>query len=112
MGSFFRTVGAYMPPPPPIAQSPALWGNEDHVRCLFAESGIEVEFRRDTVEQAQFDSTEQAIDYLSTRFGPMIMAREMLTAAGRWDDLHADLIELYEREEPMEYLVTLGVKAR
>jgi SAM-dependent methyltransferase len=112
MGSFFRTVGAYMPPPPPIAQPPALWGTEDHVRELFAESGIELEFRRETVEQAEFDSTDQAIDYLSTRFGPMIMAREMLTAAGRWDDLRADLIGLYERDEPMEYLVTLGVKAR
>jgi ubiquinone/menaquinone biosynthesis C-methylase UbiE len=111
MGSFFRTVGAYMPPPPPVAQPPALWGNEDHVRELFAESGIELEFRRGTVEQPQFDSTDQAIEYLSTRFGPMIMAREMLTAAGRWDDLHADLVELYERGEPMEYLVTLGAKA-
>jgi ubiquinone/menaquinone biosynthesis C-methylase UbiE len=112
MGSFFRTVGAYMPPPPSIAQPPALWGHEDHVRELFAESGIQLEFRRETVEQARFDSTDEAIDYLSTRFGPMIMAREMLTAAGRWDDLHADLVELYERDEPMEYLVTLGVKAR
>jgi SAM-dependent methyltransferase len=111
MGSFFRTVGAYMPPPPPIAQPPALWGNEDHVRDLFAESGIDLEFRRETVEQAQFESPDQAIEYMSTRFGPMIMAREMLTAAGRWDDLRADLIELYERDEPMEYLVTLGVKA-
>jgi len=111
MGSFFRTVGGYMPPPPPVAQPPALWGNEDHVRELFAESGIELEFRRETVEQAQFDSTDEAIEYLSTRFGPMIMAREMLTAAGRWDDLHADLVELYERGEPMEYLVTLGAKA-
>ena len=112
MGSFFRTVGAYMPPPPPIAQPPALWGSEDHVRTLFAESDIELEFRRETVEQAQFDSTDEAIEFLSTRFGPMIMTREMLTAAGRWDDLRADLIELYERDEPMEYLVTLGVKAR
>ena len=112
MGSFFRTVGAYMPPAPPIAQPPALWGDEDHVRGLFAGSGIELEFRRETVEQARFDSTEQAIDFMSTRFGPMIMAREMLTAAGRWDDLYAELIDLYERDEPMEYLVTLGVKAR
>lgn len=111
MGSFFRTVGSYMPPPPPIAQPPVLWGDEDHVRNLFAESRIELEFRRETVEQAQFDSTDQAIEYLSTRFGPMIMAREMLTASGRWDDLYGDLVELYERDEPMEYLVTLGVKA-
>jgi len=110
MGSFFRTVGAYMPPPPPIAQPPALWGTEEHLRELFAGSGIELEFRRETVEQPQFDSTDEAIEFMSTRFGPMIMAREMLTAAGRWDDLRSDLIDLLERDEPMEYLVTLGVK--
>jgi len=111
MGSFFRTVGTYMPPPPPIAQPPVLWGNEAHVRELFADSGIELEFHRDTVAQAQFESTDQAIEYMSTRFGPMIMAREMLTAAGRWDDLRADLVALYERDEPLEYLVTTGTKA-
>ena len=110
MGSFFRTVGAYMPPPPPIAQPPVLWGSEAHVRELFAGS-IELEFRRETVAQAEFESTDDAIEYLSTRFGPMIMAREMLTAAGRWDDLRADLVALYERDEPLEYLVTTGTKA-
>jgi ubiquinone/menaquinone biosynthesis C-methylase UbiE len=111
MGSFFRTVGAYMPSPPAIAQPPALWGSEHHVREMFTGSGIELEFRRETVEQAQFESTDEAIEYLSTRFGPMIMAREMLTSAGRWDELHTALIELYERDEPLEYLVTLGRKA-
>ena len=111
MGSFFRTVGAYMPPPPPIAQPPALWGSEHHVRELFAGSAIELEFRRETVEQAEFGSTEEAVEYMATRFGPMMMAREMLTAAGRWDDLRADLITLYERDEPLEYLVTIGRKA-
>ena len=110
MGRFFRTVGAYMPPPPPIAQPPALWGSEPHVRELFAGSGIELDFRRETVDQAQFDSTDAAIEYMATRFGPMIMAREMLTSAGRWDDLRAELFTLYEQDEPLEYLVTLGRK--
>src|SRR4029077_8308980 len=98
MGSFFRRVGTYMPPPPPIAQPPVLWGSEAHVRELFADCGIELEFRRETVAQAQLESTDDAIEDLSTRFGPMIMAREMLTAADRWDDLRADLVELYERD--------------
>jgi ubiquinone/menaquinone biosynthesis C-methylase UbiE len=111
MGTFFRTVGAYMPPPPPIAQPPVQWGDEEHVRELFAGSAIELEFRRETVEQAQFDSTDEAIDYMASRFGPMIMAREMLTATGRWNLLRAALTRLYERDEPLEYLVTLGRKA-
>jgi hypothetical protein len=88
-----------------------LWGSEPHVRELFAGSEIELEFHRETVAAAQFESTDQAIEYLSTRFGPMIMAREMLTAAGHWDDLRADLVELYDRDEPLEYLVITGTKA-
>src|SRR5262249_28104880 len=44
MGTFFRTVGPYLPPPPPLAEPPILWGDEDHLRGLVAASGIEVRF--------------------------------------------------------------------
>ena len=37
-GRMFRTVGSYMPPPPPELKPPVMWGNEDHVRGLFADS--------------------------------------------------------------------------
>jgi SAM-dependent methyltransferase len=35
MGEFFRTIGAYLPRPPP-AEPPLCWGAEDHVRSCCA----------------------------------------------------------------------------
>jgi SAM-dependent methyltransferase len=110
MGDFFRTVGGYLPPPPPLAEPPALWGSEEHVRTLFDGTGVELEFERDAVQPAPFDSTDEAIEFMSTRFGPMIMARQLTEASGRWHDLRSDLAELYERDDPLEYLVVVGRK--
>jgi SAM-dependent methyltransferase len=112
MGEFFRTVGGYLPPPPPIAEAPALWGTEEHVRELFDGSGVELGFERDTVAPLQFESAEQALDVLASSFGPVMMARELTEAAGRWTELREQLVELYDRGEHAEYLVTLGRKER
>ena len=37
----FRATGRFLPPPPDFASPPWLWGSEDHLRSLFADSGIE-----------------------------------------------------------------------
>ena len=39
MGTFFRTVAAYLPPPSALAEPPGLWGSEAHVERLFAGTG-------------------------------------------------------------------------
>jgi SAM-dependent methyltransferase len=109
-GLLFKTVGKYLPPPSPLAEPPLLWGSERHVEELFDGTGVELEFERDTVAQAPFESTDEAIDFTATKFGPMIMARQLAETTGRWDELRSELVELYEREEPLEYLVTLGRK--
>jgi SAM-dependent methyltransferase len=110
MGAFFRTVGPYLPPPSPLAQPPALWGSEDHVERLFEGTGIELDFERAVATQAQFESTDAAIEFMTTKFGPMMMAHQLTEASGRWPELRAELTALYEREEPLEYLVTVGRK--
>jgi ubiquinone/menaquinone biosynthesis C-methylase UbiE len=110
MGDFFRTVGGYLPPPSPLAEPPVLWGSEEHVAELFAGTGIELDFDRETVTQVPFESTEDAIEFMTTKFGPLIMVRQMTEASGRWDDLHAALTDLYERDDTFEYLVVLGRK--
>jgi SAM-dependent methyltransferase len=110
MGDFFRTVGAYMPPPSALAEPPALWGSEAHVEELFEETGVELEFQRDVVTPVPFESTDAAIEFLATKFGPMTMARQITEASGRWPELRAELATLYERDEPLEYLMILGRK--
>jgi SAM-dependent methyltransferase len=111
MGKFFRTVGAYMPPPSALAEPPALWGSEAHVVELFEGTGIELEFERGVVTPAPFESTDAAIEYFGTNFGPMMMARQLTEASGRWAELRADLTVLYERDEPAEYLTIIGRKS-
>jgi len=109
-GRLFRTVGPYLPPPSPLAEPPLLWGSEEHVESLFEGTGIELEFERDVVAQEPFDSTDDAIEFVATKFGPMMMARELAESQGRWSELRAELADLFEREEPLEYLVTQGWK--
>ncbi len=110
MGVFFRTVGAYLPPPSALAEPPGLWGSEAHVESLFVGTGIELEFERDVVASAPFESTDAALEFLTAKFGPMMMARQLAEASGRWPELRAELETLYERDEPLEYLVTVGRK--
>ncbi len=112
MGEFFRTVGPYLPQPTGLADPPPLWGSETHVKQLFDDTEVELEFEREVVQPPQFESTEAAIEFLASRFGPMMMARQLTEASGRWPELHDELTALYEREEPAEYLLTLGRKAQ
>jgi SAM-dependent methyltransferase len=111
MGTFFRTLGGYMPPPPPFAEPPLLWGSEEHVRELFAGTGVELEFERETLEVPRFDSVDDEIEFATTKFGPMLMARRLLEPEGRWDALLDDLRMLFEDPRPAEYLVIAGRKA-
>jgi len=108
MGEFFRTVAGYLPPPSPLAEPPTLWGSEQHVQALFDGTGVELAFDRGAVAPAAFASTDEAIEFMTTKFGPLMMARKLNEASGRWTELRATLAELYEHEEPMEYLIVTG----
>jgi ubiquinone/menaquinone biosynthesis C-methylase UbiE len=110
MGEFFQKVGSYLPPPSPLAEPPVLWGSEAHVEQLFADTEVELAFERDTLDPPRFESTDAALEFMQ-KFGPMIMARRLAEAAGRWPELRADLVDNYERGEPAEYLIVLGRKA-
>ena len=46
IGELFRILGGYLPAPPDYASPPPLWGSEEHVRELFAGTGVELEFAR------------------------------------------------------------------
>jgi ubiquinone/menaquinone biosynthesis C-methylase UbiE len=50
---FFAVLAPHLPPPPPRAHPPLLWGREDHVRELFGDRVAELEMTRATyVERA------------------------------------------------------------
>ena len=110
MGTFFRTLGGHLPPPPPPSQPPLLWGSEDHVRDLFDGTGVELTFTRETLEHPRFDTIDDEIEFMTTKFGPLIMARRMLEPQQRWQPLIADLRALLEDPQPAEYLVIGATK--
>jgi ubiquinone/menaquinone biosynthesis C-methylase UbiE len=93
-GRMFMTVGSYMPAPPPELKPPVMWGNEDHVRSLFADTGAELTFERRMVTFTH-DSPESWIEYNERVLGPTIMAKAALEPQGRWNDLKDELTALY-----------------
>jgi ubiquinone/menaquinone biosynthesis C-methylase UbiE len=93
-GRMFQTVGSYMPPPPPELKQPVMWGEEAHVRDLFADSGAELAFERlDATFEAE--SPEKWFEYNERVLGPTIMAKAALEPQGKWEELRGELIELY-----------------
>lgn len=93
-GRMFKAVGSYMPPPPPELTPPSMWGNEDHVRSLFADSGAELEFERHMVT-FEYDSADAWLEYNERVLGPTILAKAALEPQGRWDALRGELLALY-----------------
>jgi len=93
-GRMFKQIGSYMKPPPPELKPPVMWGNEDHVRELFADSGAELAFERHTVTYTA-DSPEAWFDYNERVLGPTIMAKAVLEPQGKWEQLRGELIGLY-----------------
>ena len=113
MGPFFAILARYLPQPYPDAPAPLRWGTEEHVRDLFAGTGMVLQFERQSVPSSyDFASIEDGVAFYTSTFGPLIVARRLTEADGRWPDLRgelADFLAHQERERPnAEYLVTLG----
>lgn len=117
IGQFLKTVAPRMPKLPEGASPPPLWGDEAHVRKLFAGAGVQFEFE---LRHAEFSygSAGGFVDYMAYHYGPLLKARERLSQEGTWDELRRDLVGLCERSNvawdgfsaPSEYLLARGVK--
>jgi SAM-dependent methyltransferase len=117
-GEFFEITRRYLPPAPPVASPPELWGSEEHVRELFADTGIELAFAREEVVW-RFDSLTDAVETFNATLGPLVKAREILEPEGRWLELREEITDWFEQGNssgtdavalPVEYLVVLGQK--
>jgi SAM-dependent methyltransferase len=119
IGELFRILGGYVPPAPAFASPPPRWGDESHVRELFAGTGVELEFARGH-NPWRFASAEDYVAFMESNYGPLVKARERLTGEGRWADCRAEILALADRHNEAtdgsllmlaEYLVVIGRKA-
>jgi SAM-dependent methyltransferase len=95
IGRMFAAMKPYAPAPPPGAQAPPLWGDEQHVRELLGDAvtDVRVERRRLTVDA--FGTPEEFRDYFASHYGPTIAVyRAVGDDPERVAALDADLVEL------------------
>ena len=119
IGEFFKIMSRYLPAPPSYASPPPLWGNEDHVRNLFAGTGVDVTFAYGN-NPWRFDSAEHWVAFLETAYGPTVKARRAPDRRRELGRLSSEIVAMAERRNQAadgslllqaEYLITLGRKA-
>ncbi len=106
---FFGLFVPYMPPPPPSALPPVLWGSEEHVRELFGDGVEHLELTRgEYVERAA--TPRDYCDFFKETFGPVVAVYAALEREpGRAATLDREFLEFATRSNrgtaggPAEY---------
>jgi hypothetical protein len=75
----FATMKPYAAPPPPGAQPPPLWGNEEHVRDLLGSGITDTKMLRDMLGVTLFRRPEDFRDYFKARYGPVVAAYQRIS---------------------------------
>lgn len=101
VAQILRICSAYTPPPPEGFVSPMLWGVEDKVRERFANAGIaedKISFSRETFTFIAPYPPAQFLEDFRNYYGPTMNAFEAAEKNGKADDLHKELLQLFEQE--------------
>jgi len=72
VGEMLAAMKPYAPAPPPGAQPPPLWGQEDHVTVLFGDRVTDLAMRRQTTRVGCFATPEMFRDSFKTCYGPTV----------------------------------------
>jgi ubiquinone/menaquinone biosynthesis C-methylase UbiE len=116
VGEFFGVFAPYLPPPPPDALPPVLWGDEAHVRELFGDRVSSLELTRTWLVERSAAGPRAYCDFYRETFGPAVAAY----ASGRAEELDRDFLAFaarMNRGEPAgpseyhyEYLLVVATK--
>src|ERR671919_1187479 len=71
---FFGLLAAYLPPPPPDAPSPLVWGDENHVRALFGDRVSSLEASKRELVETITGTPAEYRDLYKQNFGPVVAA--------------------------------------
>lgn len=76
-GAFFRALAPYVPPLPPGATPPVMWGDESHVRALLGGAVDTLEMTREAYVERAADA-DAYVELFTRAFGPMVAVRAAL----------------------------------
>jgi SAM-dependent methyltransferase len=117
IGALFKTLGGFMPAPPPGVQPPPLWGSEEHLRELFGDRVEQQRLERDVLNVTAFERPDDYAQHFTERYGPTIAARANAQKEGREEEFDRTLSEFCaewnrgsdaDARFEMEYLLTVG----
>ena len=119
IGALFKTMKPFAPPPPPGAQSPPLWGSEEHVKGLFGDRVDLHTLERDVLEVTAFERARDYGEHFKSFYGPTIAARANADREGRADEFDAAVDAFCDEWDlggggtarfEQEYLIAVGAK--
>lgn len=93
IGALFRAMGPFAPAPPPGAQSPPLWGSEEHQAELFGDRVALERSERGILEITAFERPGDYADHFRTKYGPTLAARANAERTARLDEFDRALDE-------------------
>jgi SAM-dependent methyltransferase len=120
IGGLFRTMGPFVPAPPPGAQPPPLWGSEEHVNELFGDRVDWGTLERDILEVTAFERPGDYGEHFKSYYGPTIVALANAAKNGREDEFDQALDAFCEEWNrgsadgarfEQEYLLAVGTRA-
>ncbi len=116
IGQVFRVTAAHMPAPPEGFKPPVMWGDQEHVRGLFADSGAELTFEPRSVA-FEADSVEAWVERDERILGPAVLVKAALEQQERYEDFRRQLVEVHAQfneaddgsfRAQADYLVTVA----
>jgi SAM-dependent methyltransferase len=119
LGALFRTMKPFAAAPPPGAQSPPLWGSEEHLQALLGGRVELHTLERDVLEITAFEEPREYGAHFKGYYGPTIAARANAARDGREADFDEALdrfCDEWNRGTPdharfeKEYLLAVGTR--
>ena len=100
VGALFRTMGPFVPAPPPGVQPPPLWQRGASERAVRHSRCDSRSLRRDVLEVTAFEKAREFGEHFKARYGPTIAARANAAKTGREAELDAAPGRVLRRVEP------------
>ena len=114
VAQILKVSSAYTPPPPEGFISPMNWGIESHVIERFGAAGIpkeNISFKRETFTFNLDRSPAEFVDMFRKYYGPTMNAFEAAENNGKANELHQELVTLFNNQNESGNSNTTSISA-